>query len=959
VFKQHYTGGNAVTVADFNGDGKIDLAVPFTTNAFAKYSLAVMLGNGDGTFQSAVQYSTGVNPQALLAVDLNGDGKLDLAAACDPNSLVGLAGAVSVVLGFGDGTFAGSTPVGTGNAGFAITSADLNGDGKQDIATTKSLFLGNGDGTFQTSVNPGNYVPDVSANFVAAADFNGDGKTDLVVVNLLCTPGTTCNPGSVSIFLGTGDFSNLTPGPYQPRVDYAVGVMPNMLTIGDFNGDNKLDLAVANGMGLRPGSVSVLPGKGDGTFQQQIVYSADGTNWTASGDFNGDGKLDLAILTNGSVTIALGNGNGTFHQGSSYTFPGTNGAGTITVADFNHDGKLDLAVTRALQDTVQGVVTVFLGIGDGTFQAPVDYPTNSLATAVVQATDINGDGRLDLLIGSYSVSYPFTILIGNGDGTFRLPVAYLVPDGSASPFTVADFNQDGVPDIASIDFNQNVGVLLSTAFTSVSPAALNFGSQGVGTTSPAQKITISNGTNVPFSITGAVASGNFTATNNCGSLQPSTNCAVTVKLSPGTTGPQTGNLTITDSTRTSPATVPLTGTGVNGPFLSAFPARSTFSPQLVGTSSSPVALQLVNTGNASLTLNSIGITGTNGSEFGQTNNCGSSLAAGASCTVNVSFTPAAGGYRTANLSVSDSEAGSPQSIPVFGSGSDFKISATPFSPTTITAGNSATSTIAVTFLGGFSGSVSLSCTTGLATGVSCSFNPPTVAASSAGTATSTLTVNTQVAASPTAYTFTVTGASGGLSHGASRVLTVQAPQPAAFSLAPTSSGSASASVTAGQSANFALSATSTGGFTGTVNLTCSVSPTPTFAPTCTVPTTVQVTAGTPGAFSVTVATTAKTSSQLWTPNGLQNLWATLMFSGLFVLVFTLLPVESGASKKRNNCLLAALLISAIALFGCGEGSSGGGGGGGTSGTPSGSYTVTVVGTAGSVNQTSALKLTVN
>jgi hypothetical protein len=954
LFKQHYDSGYGATVAvgDFNGDGKTDLGVTAVTNGFANYSLAVMLGNGDGTFQAASQYSTGINPQAVIAADLNGDGKLDLAAVCSPFAQPLLPGTLSVVLGFGDGTFAGSTPVGTGR--FSITSGDLNGDGKVDIASTNSLFLGNGDGTFQTVANLGNYVTDPSANFVAAADFNGDGKTDLAVINSNCPSGAgACNPGSVSVFLGTGDFLNTTPGPYQPRVDYAVGPMPNMLTIGDFNGDNKPDLAVSNGAGFPPASISVLPGKGDGTFQTQIQISTPGTVWIANGDFDGDGKLDVAVVTPSSVVIYLGNGDGTFHQGSSYSFNSGDGTGSITAADLNHDGKLDLAVIRNTNDAP--VVSVFLGNGDGTFQPPSDYPT--LGSGLVQATDINGDGKLDLLIASYSIASPFAILIGNGDGTFRLPVTYFVPSGGANPFTIADFNRDGVPDVASISFDGNVGVLLSTPFVSVSPAALNFSGQGVGTISLAQKITISNGTDAPYSITGAVASGNFTATNNCSALQPGANCTVTVRLSPSATGTQTGTLTITDSTRTSPEIIPLTGTGVNGAFLTAFPARLTFSSQTVGATSSPLSLQLVNTGNVSLTLNSIGITGSNGPDFHQTNTCGGSLAAGAGCTVNITFIPTAGGYRAASLSVSDSETGSPQLIPVFGTGSAFAISATPFSPATQTVGFSSTSTVSVTSFGGFSGSVNLSCSGVVATGVSCSLNPATVTASSAGPVTSTLTVSTTQSAPAAAYTFTVTGSSGGFSQTASQVLNLQASsQQAVFSLAPNSSGSSSASVTAGQSATFALSATSSGGFAGTVNLTCTVSPTPSLAPTCTVPATVQIAAGTPSSFSVTLATTARTSAQLWIPSGVQNLWATLTFSGLFALVFALVQVEPGAGKKRKNYLLAALLISVTALVGCGGGSSGGGGG--TGGTPTGNYTITVVGTSGSINQTTTLKLTV-
>jgi hypothetical protein len=957
IFKQHYPGGNAVAAADLNHDGKADLAVLVATN---NYSAAVMLGNGDGTFQTAVQYSTGVNPQSLLAVDLNGDGKLDLVAPCQQYPLLGLPGLVSVDLGLGDGTFGGPTLVGpgnpVGNSALAITSADLNGDGKQDIATLGAVFLGNGDGTFQTSINPGNFVPDSTANFVGAGDFNGDGKTDLAVVNTLCQGGTICNPGSVSIFLGTGDFSNTTPGPYQPRVDYAVGVMPDMLTIGDFNGDSKIDLGVANGMGYPSGSISILSGKGDGTFQQQLQTSFPAMNWIANGDFDGDGKLDVAVLTFSSVVIELGNGDGTFHQGSSYSFSGSGGT-SITAADLNHDGKLDLAVTRNAPPNNTPVVSVFLGNGDGTFQPPSDYPT--LGLGLVQAADFNGDGKLDLMTTGDLT--PSMILTGNGDGTFRLPVAYFTLDGSTSPFTIADFNQDGVPDVASIGFDGSVGVMLSTPFASVSPATLNFGGQGVGTMSPMRTVTISNGSNVPFSITGAVASGSFSATNNCGTLQPGASCTITVKLTPSATGAQTGTLTITDSTRTSPQIVALTGTGVNGPVLTAFPSRYTFNAQLVQmASSSPVAIQLLNTGNASLTLNSIGIAGPNGPDFGQTNNCGSSLAAGASCTVNVSFAPVVEGLRSANISVSDSETGSPQLIPLFGAGNDFQMSASAFSPASIAAGSSATSTVAITSLGAFSGSVALLCASPLPTSVSCSFNPATVTASTAGAVSSTLTVNTTANASPATYSLTIAGISGGLSHAASQALTVQSSQPPAFSLAPSSSGSSSASVTAGQSAKFTLSATSTNGFSGTINLTCAVSPAPTNAPKCTVPATVQVAAGTPGSFSVTVATTAATSAQLWTPSGFQNMWAALVFSGLFVMAFALVRVGNGTNNKRRNYALASLLLFAFALVGCGGGgSSSDGGGGATAGTPAGSYSVTVTGTSGSVKQTSTLTLTVN
>jgi hypothetical protein len=191
---------------------------------------------------------------------------------------------------------------------------------------------------------------------------------------------------------------------------------------------------------------------------------------------------------------------------------------------------------------------------------------------------------------------------------------------------------------------------LSVAFKAVSPASLNFGSQGVGTTSASQTITTSNPSNVSFNIASIAASGNFSQTNDCGpSLVPGDHCSVNVTFSPNANGLESGAVTVTDSTKISPLAIPLSGTGVNGPFLTPYPSRANFAPLAVGADSTPTPVVLVNTGNASLNINSIGITGADSSDLTRINRCASSLPVAGSCTVKVTFTPSAPGPHTANI----------------------------------------------------------------------------------------------------------------------------------------------------------------------------------------------------------------------------------------------------------------------------------------------------------------------
>ena len=253
-------------------------------------------------------------------MDFSGDGHLDLAVVYlnEDNS-----GGVTILPGNGDGTFQPEPGTGNavGNSPDAIVAGDFTGNGRTDLAVanegdnTISVLLSNGDGTFQPQVT---YAVGTYPYAIVAGDFNGDGHLDLAVLNL----GNYPNDGTVSILMGNGD------GTFQPQVTYAAGYQPDAIVAGDFTGNGILDLAVANA-GLSPnfaGTVSVLLGNGDGTFQPQVTYAA-GIHPTAivAGDFTGNGKLDLAVSDAGSyaannslipgtsgISVLLGNGDGTF-----------------------------------------------------------------------------------------------------------------------------------------------------------------------------------------------------------------------------------------------------------------------------------------------------------------------------------------------------------------------------------------------------------------------------------------------------------------------------------------------------------------------------------------------------------------------------------------------------------------------------------------------------------------------
>jgi len=257
------------------------------------------------------------------------------------------------------------------------------------------------------------------------ADFNGDGKLDLVAVGSL----TGLPSGTVSVLLGYGD------GAFQPPVNYNVPGSGRFVAVGDFNRDGKPDLAVVNGTSPSAGAnVAILLGNGDGTFQPAVTYPAGSDPvWVAVGDFNGDGKPDLAVANTHTNTVSLliGNGDGTF--GAPMSIAAGASPASVVAADFNEDGKLDLAVANL--NNPSGCVSILLGTGNGGFQPPVSYGKGSADALVVG--DFNAGGKPDLAVanGDYGVS----ILLGAGNGAFGPPANYPV-FGKPTSLAIGDFN---------------------------------------------------------------------------------------------------------------------------------------------------------------------------------------------------------------------------------------------------------------------------------------------------------------------------------------------------------------------------------------------------------------------------------------------------------------------------------------------------------------------------------------
>jgi hypothetical protein len=294
-----------------------------------------------------------------------------------------------------------------------------------------------------------------------------------------------------------------------------------------------------------------------------------------------------------------------------------------------------------------------------------------------------------------------------------------------------------------------VTFLLSAPQIALYPTLLNFGPVQVGNSSAAQEVTVTNIGNAPMKVSSIVPGGDYSQTNNCGeTISAGASCAISVTFTPTAAGARSGSLALNDNLKSSPQGIALSGAGA-APAASLSPASVTFGSESVGTTSAAQTVTLANTGNMPLEISSIAVSG----DFAQTNNCGAGLPVEGSCTIQVTFTPTAGGARTGQLTVTDNAPGSPQSAALAGSGPDFTLAVGGNSSTsaTVSPGQTATYTLALSGTQGFDGTVSLACS-GAPEYSTCGVTPQSPTLSGTAQTTVTVSVNTTAGSTVTLRT---------------------------------------------------------------------------------------------------------------------------------------------------------------------------------------------------------------
>jgi len=764
-----------VSLGDLNGDGKLDLAADIeeqTSQGAGAVVATIALGNGDGSFGAInVTNPVSVPVQAppgfpflifgtsgVQILDLNNDKKNDLA--------IDAGGALYVALGDGTGGF--SSTAQTANFGLPIQNvySDVNGDGIPDIVQNNGLlqvWVGKGDGTFTLPVTGNAYIDDSGGQqSLVVADFNGDGNADIAQLG--------DDYKQVSLFTGNGK------GAFQgaPALSSTTDAFsaPGELYLqagGDIVGNGLTDGLFLDETGSAPYVVSGLSdGKGGFKYATALSAAADptlGFLQPVSADFNGDGKQDLLIvdgtLGNG-LSVALSKGDGTFQKPVSLAMPLLDCAlNYAATGDLNGDGKLDIVVAYpgdaacgGSDGTASGYI-VALGKGDGTFATPVFTAFGNELYSVTIA-DMNMDGNQDLIVvddpfdgsGGFGVS----LLNGNGDGTFGTGTAVLA-DSVVSQVIVGDFNQDGKPDL--ILFSEGTQSVASIGDVETAGIVLLPGN-GDGTFGDSSQLATGN-----FFINGALVDVNgdgipdIAATLYLTTDQPNTYYGFSTLLGTG----QGGFADPVDALESLDGSLPIAGNFLNDNsvgFLTSTPYGPAFylgqggSKFSVSSSAASVAFGQAETITATLAATLAGRPAPTGtvSFYDGTMLLGSVAVSGSTAAYTASALEVGSHSITAVYSGDSNfnpNTAAATTVTVSALAPAFTLASSPGS-ISVTVGQQGVATLTLSANATFSGSVSLACS-GLPANATCTVNPVQVTLAVGSTAEATVVVGTTVTSS--------------------------------------------------------------------------------------------------------------------------------------------------------------------------------------------------------------------
>lgn len=989
--------GNPIVAKDVNGDGKPDLSV---LEENSTYTFAVVLNQGGGIFSQQQRWPLFSAPTCagdFALANFRNTGLPDLLVDSNPFSIG--SSWFALAPNNGNGSFGQGTLESVTGAQGLIGVGDFNRDGKLDFVAAQQIpgimansssseltvYLGDGSGSFtpgyQTEFNVNSSL---GPSNVFAGDFNGDGKLDVLVQEGSSLEGTLGH--DVYEFLGNGD------GTFAPPVIVLTNFGP--FSMGDLNHDGRPDIVeqleplttLPNGL---PPEFAIYLGQPDGTFKLTNTYEPYAGQIDVQkpflGDFNGDGNLDIAAFQflpvypeSGMGTgypyfqVLLGNGDGTFTP--TYTTFDLSGVSLPQLAsDVTGDGRADLIELDGFTSSYH-VVPATTG------------PALQIHLVSDPVVGSNGNVQINLAVASSSST---TINLSASDPAITIPSSVTIPAGSVSldvPFQIdSTFNPNHVFSIQA-----QLGTETDTAYGTQATKAAGL---QVSLTALQYVYDVAPGETTPdywlqvFSVDGY----STTVQLQCLGLPAGATCQLgsdSLQL-PGNTYAQT-NLAVATSSTLVPGTYPFTilatdGTVsgqtsgtlvvVPGPSIELSPTSLSFPMQTVGTTSAPQTVTLTNVGDATMTP-SISLFGPESSNFAQTNNCGGSLAVGASCTINVTFVPTTTGSITGTVEIDANTVGATRSsVTLNGTaeGSLVQLSTSSLNfndeyvgatsaPQTVTVWNTGTvptSLSGITVTGAnttdFTMAVSgtnCSTATQLDVGLGCAINI-TFAPSAAGTRTAILSIADNAGGSPQTVSLSGNG---------------QSPD---FTLGPAPGSSSSATVGAGGSATYSIAVAPLGAFNQTVSLACPGAPS---GATCSVsPSSVTLNGAAQDA-KVSVTTSAGTLAVPRAP-GPVNMppiawWAALL--GLIGLVMLARLSARGATGRPRfldspgtvgrlgyAVTLGAILLTVMLWVSCGGGGSGlSTAPSSTPATPAGNYALTVTGTSGSVNHSTILTLMV-